>query len=72
MRVATYEAVVENGQIVLSDAVRLPEYARVYVVVAGVEEASGFHARSPRLGRPEQAGDFLKEVVAEPEDAGLR
>ncbi len=72
MKVSTYEATVENGQIKLSEAVRLPEHARVYVVVPGVEEMSEFHVGSPRLAEPERAADFTKEVAEEPADAGIR
>ncbi len=72
MEVTTYEATVENGQIKLSEAVRLPEHARVYVVVPGVEEVSRFHVISPRLAQPERAADFTKEVAEEPQDAALR
>ena len=42
MKVATYEGIVENGQVKLTEAVRLPEHAKLYVVVAGVEEKPGF------------------------------
>jgi hypothetical protein len=38
MKVTTYEAIVENGQIKLAEAVRLPEHTRVYVVVPGLAE----------------------------------
>ena len=72
MNVATYEATVENGQIKLDEAVRLPERARVYVVVPGVEVVTRFHVGSPRLAQPERAGDFKMEVTEEPQDAGLR
>lgn len=72
MRVAAYEAVVENGQIKLSEPVVLPEHAKVYVVVTGVEAGTTLHMRSPRLAHPEQAVDFVMEVVEEPQDAGLR
>jgi hypothetical protein len=71
MKIATYEATVENGQIKLSEPVRLPESAWVYVVVPGVEEARRYLVASPRLARPEQAADFVKEVTREPRDAGL-
>ena len=71
MKVATYEATVENGQIKLSDQVRLPERARVYVVVPGVEDVPRFHMASPRLARPECEADFVKEVAEEPRDASL-
>ena len=53
------------------EAVELPESAKVYVVVPGVEEAPRFHIASPRLARPERAVDFVKEVTEEPRDAGL-
>jgi hypothetical protein len=71
MKIITYEATVENGQIKLSEPVRLPERAKVYVVVPGVEEAPRFHLASPRLARPEQAVDFVKEVTREARDAGV-
>ena len=69
MKVATFEAVVENGQIRLTDSVRLPEKARVYVVIPGVPSAT--YIGSPRLARPEQAADFEKEVIEGDLDAGL-
>jgi hypothetical protein len=71
MKVATYEATVENGQTRLSERVQQPERAKVYVVVPGVEEAPRFQIASPRLARPELAADFVKEVTEEPRDAPL-
>jgi predicted DNA-binding antitoxin AbrB/MazE fold protein len=71
MKVATYEATVENGQIKVLEPVRLPESAKVYVVVPGVEEVPRFHFASPRLARPQRAVDFVKQVTEEPRDAGL-
>jgi hypothetical protein len=72
MKVTTYEATVENGQIKLFDAVRLPEHATVYVVVPDMKEGAPIHFRSPRLARLECAADFKMEVTEEPTDAGLR
>ncbi len=46
MKLATYEATVENGQIRLSEPVRLPEREKVYVLVPGVEEVSRSHMAS--------------------------
>jgi hypothetical protein len=71
MKVATFEGVVENGQIRLPANVRLPEQARVYVVIPGVEVPSGAYIGSPRLMHPEQAADFKKEVVEDSRDASL-
>lgn len=63
MKVATFEAIVENGQIRLPPSVRLPEKAKVYVVIPGIEAPSAAFIGSPRLARPEQASDFQKEVI---------
>jgi hypothetical protein len=71
MKVVTYEATVEDGQVRLPAAVHLPEHAKVYVVVPEGEEAPRFHLRSPRLARPEQLSAFAKEVVEDERDAGL-
>ena len=71
MKVTTYEATVENGQIKLLEAASLPEHATAYVVVPDFEKGSVIHFRSPRLARPECAADFIKEVIEEPQDAGL-
>jgi hypothetical protein len=71
MRVTTVEGTVENGQIRLPADVRLPENAKVYVVVPGVQERAAFFIGSPRLAHPEQAVDFEKEVVEEGPDAVL-
>jgi len=71
MSVITYEGTVENGQIRLPGNVRLPEKARVYVVVPGVEPRPVIHGPAPRLAHPEQSADFRKEVIMEPSDAGL-
>lgn len=72
MRVTTYEATVEDGQIRLLEPVHLLEHARIHVVVPGVGESIGFHAGSPRLARPDDAVAFAKEVAEEPPDASLR
>jgi hypothetical protein len=66
MGVLTLEAIVDHGQIRLRDKVILPEHARVYVIVPGVQVTQKT-ARivSPRLVHPEQVADFAKEVIVE-------
>jgi hypothetical protein len=71
MGVTTFEGIVENGQIRLPAAVRLPERAKVYVVIPDVEVETVAYIGSPRLVHPEQAADFKKEVIEEPSDASL-
>jgi hypothetical protein len=71
MKVTAYEAVVENGQIKLSEAVRLPEQTRVYVVVPASEIRPSVHIASPRLTHPQEASDFAKDVTEEPEDVRI-
>ena len=72
MKVATYEGTVVDGQIKLDEAVRLPEGARVYVIVPGVKEVTRIHVGSPRLAQSLRAADFTMEVTEEPHDAGLQ
>ena len=64
MNVATFEAVVVNGQIKLPDSVHLPEQTRVYVVIPGIPEPGAVRLMSPRLAHPEQAVDFQKTIIA--------
>lgn len=71
MSVTTLEGFVENGLIRLPAGVRLPEKAKVYVVIPDVNAPLTAYVGSPRLARPEQAADFRKEVIEENDDAGL-
>jgi hypothetical protein len=71
MQVTTYEAIVENGQVKLSNSVRLPEKAKVYVVVPSTPAPPRFFVGGPRLAHPEQAADFVKEVIEETPDANI-
>ncbi len=71
MSVITIEGVVENGQVRLPASVRLPERAKVYVIVPDIEVPKVAYIGSPRLVRQEQAADFEKVVAEESHDAGL-
>jgi len=71
MKVATFEATVENGIIKLPKDIQLPEKTRVYVVIPGVDVQQTYYAGSPRLVLPEQSADFVKEV-SEEQNASLR
>lgn len=73
MGAVALEGVVENGQIRLLSSVRLPEKAKVYILIPEAEVQTGASIGSPRLAHPEQAADFEKQVVvleADP-DAGV-
>ncbi len=64
MSAATFEGVVEQGQIKLNSEVRLPDGTKVYIVVPEMEvEATSMNLRSPRLSHPEQAADFEMETL---------
>jgi len=63
MGVRTFEAIVENGQIRLPANVRLPENAKVYVIVPDIDTRQIAHIVSPHLARPEQAKDFEMKVT---------
>ena len=71
MNVVTYEGVVQNGQVRLPPEAKLPENAKVYVVFPGLVDQRVVRVFSPRLVHPEQAADFVKEVIPEKTDAGL-
>ncbi len=71
MKVVAYEGVVENGCVHLPADAHLPEKAKVYIIVPGTEAPRTVHIRSPRLANPEDAKDFVKEVLPEGTDAGL-
>jgi hypothetical protein len=70
MQVATYEATVENGQIRLPSNLRLPENAKVYIVVPGAETTPTGYIASPRLVHPELVKDFVL-TVQENRNAGV-
>lgn len=72
MSITTIEGFVENGQIRLPPSVRLPEKAKVYVIIPDVEVTAAAYTGSPRLAHSEQAVDFQKEVIEESHDAGIR
>ena len=65
MKTITFEATVENGQIKLPAAVNLPEHTKVLVVVPGLDTAPASRINSPRLAHPEQAFEFVMEVLKE-------
>lgn len=71
MQVVAYEGIIENGQVRLNTDVRLPENAKVYILIPNNEEQRIVHIYSPRLVHPEQATTFKKEIVEEPLDASL-
>ncbi len=71
MAILTVEGIVENGQIRLRDNVTLPEHTKVYVVIPDVATAPQAHVHSPRLVHPEQAADFVKQIIEVPADAEL-
>ena len=71
MGVTTFEGIVEKGQIRLPATVKLPERAKVYVVIPDTEVQAITYIGSPRLVHPEQAADFTKEVVEELPDASV-
>ncbi len=75
MSVVTLEGVVHNGTIQLATNVRLPENAKVYVIIPEIKpeitvERIG-HIVSPHLVHPEQAKDFQLEIVEEDVNASL-
>jgi hypothetical protein len=71
MSIATFEGVVEQGQIRLTTNTRLPEGAKVYVVLPDVAVEQFARIASPRLVRPAEAADFVMEIGEETADASV-
>lgn len=71
MAVRTFEGIVVDGSIRLPAEVALAEKTKVYVVIPEADAPPQAHARSPRLAHPEQASDFVKEIVEDATDAEL-
>jgi hypothetical protein len=71
MTITTYEGVVEKGKIRLKLGVKLPEKAKVYVVVPDLQIGKTARVLTPRLANPAQAKDFKMEVSEEAPNADL-
>ena len=69
MTLTTYEGIVEKGKIRLKTRIRLPENAKVYVVVPGDEQRKIARVASPRLVHRKQAADFKMKVSEEKANA---
>lgn len=67
MALTTYEGVVEKGKIRLKSGVRLPENAKVYVIVPEVpaQKKKTVRVPIPRLVHRKQASDFKMKVSKE-------
>ena len=66
MRIITIQGIVKNGQIQLSEDVKLPESAKVYVVIPPNERVNKI--MSPRLANKADAKRFVKIIEEEVED----
>ncbi len=71
MSVATFEGVIEQGQIRLKTSVRLPDNIKVYVVIPDFQVEQVAHVFTPRLVHPEQAAEFKMEIVEVASDADV-
>jgi hypothetical protein len=74
MTVTTYEGIVEKGKIRLKAGVKLPENAKVYVIVADLklDEKKAIRMLTPRLVNREQAADFKMQVTKVKPNARIR
>jgi hypothetical protein len=66
MQVITIQGIVKNGQIHLSEDVKLPEMTKVYVVIPPPE--TGKKIMSPRLANKADAQRFVKKIEADVDD----
>ena len=66
MQVTTIQGIVKNGQIQLPDNVKLPEAAKVYIVIPPSETVKKI--MSPRLVNKADAKSFEKIVEVDVDD----
>jgi len=71
MDVMTIEGIVEHGRIQLPAHIHLPDKTRVYVVVPDIQFERRAHIPTPHLLHPEQAADFVLQVVENADDASV-
>ena len=62
MQVTTIQGIVKNGQIHLTEDVKLPEAATVYVVVPNLEKRTA-RIMSPHLVDKGKLKDFEREII---------
>jgi hypothetical protein len=62
MQITTIEGIVKNGQIQLTEDIKLPESAKVYVVVPNLEKRTA-KIMSPRLVDKSKLKDFEREII---------
>ncbi|MBC7798148.1 MAG: hypothetical protein H7Z37_14850 [Pyrinomonadaceae bacterium] len=67
MQVTTIQGIVKNGQIILSEDVKLPEAATVYVVVPNLQRKTA-RIMSPRLANKADANRFVKTIEEDVDD----
>jgi len=67
MQITTVEGIVKNGQIHLTEEIKLPEMAKVYVVVPNLEKKTA-KIMSPRLANKADANKFVKMVEVDVDD----
>lgn len=67
MQVTTVEGIVKNGQIHLTEEIKLPEMTKVYVVVPNLEKRTA-KIMSPRLANKADANKFVKTVEVDVDD----
>ena len=71
MRIKTYEGMIENGQVRLTEDAYIPDNTKVYVIVPAGDFGGRVRLASPSLAHADQAAAFTKEVEEEPSDAPM-
>ena len=67
MQVTTIQGIVKDGQIHLSEDVKLPEATTVYVLVPNLEKKTA-RVMSPRLANKADANRFVKTIEEDVDD----
>ncbi len=65
MQITTIEGIIKNGQIQLTEDIKLPESTKVYVIVPPIETVKKI--MSPRLANKADAKRFVKKIEVDDE-----
>jgi hypothetical protein len=73
MSVTTYEGIVEDGRIKLTEGVQIPESTRVYVIIPDAgDQTEPYRVSNPRLASPADSSDFVMQIEETPDTSRQR
>jgi hypothetical protein len=70
-KLTTHEGELENGDVTLPSLDDIPDQGRMHIWLPDLDPQRTYQVMSPRLAHPEQAEDFVHEIIEETPDDSL-